>query len=227
MAMDSFDQSPLLLPRRLRDGFDRIAAAMRVDQWSAANAEGLNPTQAQVLAFLARRDETGLRVKEIATHLGVSQPSATDTIGALERKGLVVKGADAGDARAVAVRVNKEGLSTLNAIGLASSAMDVALARLSVSEQADLLMLQIKLIRLLQQAGAIPAQRMCVTCRYFQPYAHSDALNPHHCAFVNAAFGDRNLRLDCREHEPAEPSVQTANWWTFSKEGAATPQENP
>ncbi|MER3418788.1 MAG: MarR family transcriptional regulator, partial [Chloroflexota bacterium] len=26
---------------------------------------------------------------------------------------------------------------------------------------------------------------------------------PHHCAFVDAPFGDRSIRLDCPDHAPA------------------------
>jgi hypothetical protein len=48
---------------------------------------------------------------------------------------------------------------------------------------------------------------MCVTCRYFRPHVHSDPERPHHCAFVDAPFGDRALRLDCRDHEAKEEAA--------------------
>ena len=55
----------------------------------------------------------------------------------------------------------------------------------------------------LQEARAIPVQRMCLTCRHFRPHVHDDPARPHHCAFVDAAFGDAALRLDCADHETA------------------------
>lgn len=219
--MSVFDTSSEPLPRRLRDGLERLASVLRADQWSAANAAGLNPTQAHVLSFLAGRGEAGLRVKAIAGHLGVTQPTATDSVAALERKGLVSKQADASDARAVAVRVTQAGRDAVRAIGLSSMATDEALAALSPTDQAALLLLVTKLIRSLQLAGALPAQRVCVTCRHFRPNAHPGADAPHHCAFVNAAFGSRDLRLDCGEHEPAEPSVQAATWRAFTEASAS------
>lgn len=219
--MSVFDTSSEPLPRRLRDGLERLASVLRSDQWSAANAVGLNPTQAHVLSFLAGRGEAGLRVKAIAGHLGVTQPTATDSVAALERKGLVSKQADASDARAVAVRVTQAGRDAVRAIGLSSMATDEALAALSPTDQAALLLLVTKLIRSLQLAGALPAQRICVTCRHFRPNAHPGAEAPHHCAFVNAAFGTRDLRLDCGEHEPAEPSVQAATWRAFTEASAS------
>lgn len=218
--MTMFDTNSEPLPRRLRDGLERLASVLKADQWSAANAVGLNPTQAHVLSFLAGRGEAGLRVKAIAEHLGVTQPTATDSIAALERKGLVAKGLDASDARAVAVRVTQAGRDAVKAIGLSTMATDTALASLSAAEQADLLLLVVKLIRSLQIAGALPEQRACVTCRHFRPNAHPGADAPHHCAFVNAAFGTRHLRLDCGEHETAEPSAQAATWRAFERASA-------
>lgn len=219
--MTTFDMISEPLPRRLRDGLERLATVLRSDQWSAANAVGLNPTQAHVLSFLAGRGEAGLRVKAIAEHLGVTQPTATDSVAALERKGLVAKKADASDARAVAVRVTQAGRDAVRAIGLSTMATDAALAALSPAEQAELLLLVTKLIRSLQLAGALPAQRTCVSCRHFRANTYPGADAPHHCAFVNAAFGTRHLRLDCGEHEPAEPSLQAATWRAFSEASAS------
>lgn len=208
--MTVFDTISEPLPRRLRDGLERLATVLRSDQWSAANAVGLNPTQAHVLSFLAGRGNAGLRVKAIAEHLGVTQPTATDSVAALERKGLVVKQTDASDARALAVKVTEAGRDAVRTIGLSTMATDTALAALPPADQAELLLLVTKLIRSLQIAGALPAQRTCVSCRHFRPNLHPDADAPHHCAFVNAAFGTRHLRLDCGEHETAEPSAQAA-----------------
>lgn len=212
------------IKRKLVFGFDRLAAALRTDQWSQAGAVGLNPTQILALEYVASRYAQGVRIKNIAEHLGVSQPTATDTIVALERKGLIEKKPDAKDARATSVLVTKQGSATLTSLAGAMLATETALSRLEPEEQADLLLLQIKLIRLLQQAGAIPAQRVCVSCQYFKPYSYSDALKPHHCAFVNAAFGDRDLRLDCHDHETAEASVQATTWQKFTKSPSATLQ---
>ncbi len=214
------------LPRRLRDGLDRVSTILRADQWSAANAVGLNPTQAHILSYLAGRGAGGERVKTIAAHLGVTQPTATDSIAALARKGLVAKAADAGDGRAVAVQITEPGRSAVKAIGLSAMATEQALGELAPPEQSSLLLTLIKVIRALQSAGALPDQRMCPTCRYFRPLAHPGEARPHHCAFVDAAFGTPHLRLDCGEHETAEPSVQAATWRTFTHEGSAPLQAN-
>ncbi|MGL4325407.1 MAG: MarR family winged helix-turn-helix transcriptional regulator [Beijerinckiaceae bacterium] len=225
--MSTMDEQSTPLPRRLHDGLDRLAAVLRADQWSAANAVGLNPTQGSVLSFLAGRAPAGVRVKAIAAHLGVTQPTATDSIAALERKQLIRKTVVPDDGRAVAVCITDQGREMLKTIGMAASSTGTALALLEPAEQAELLLLITKLIRSLQVADAIPVQRMCVTCQHFRPNIHGDAAQPHHCAFVNAAFGNRHLRLDCSDHEPAAPAAQAATWTAFNTGPVTLQAPNP
>lgn len=205
---------------RIGDGFARIATAMRSEAWTAADVIGLNPTQLQILTFLVGRGKAGMRVKQIAAYLGVSQPTATDSINALTRKGFVAKLADPSDARVVAVAVTEEGEAAVRSAGMIASAADDAFSSLSTLEQEDLLLHLVKIIRALQASGAIPEQRMCVSCRYFQPNVYPNSKEPHHCAFVNAPFGQAELRIECGEYETAEPSSQAAAWAVFNR-GAA------
>lgn len=202
---------------RLLEGLERIALVLRADLWAAAGEAGVNPTQAQVLALLAGRPD-GLRAKAIAEHLVVAPPTVADTLSALERKGLVTRLPDPIDARALQVRVTDAGRRIGRIVFDAMSRVRGALAQLTPAEQTTLLRAQVTIIRALQQAGAIPIQRLCVTCRHFRPNAHAGAAQPHHCAFVDAPIGDRDLRLDCGEHEAADPAAQSANWAAFDAE---------
>ncbi|HEY8064005.1 MAG TPA: MarR family winged helix-turn-helix transcriptional regulator [Methylosinus sp.] len=215
--MTLFDAITTPLTRRLREGLDRIAAAMRADEWGVAEEAGLTPTQLHALTFIAGRGDAGLRLRAVAEHLGVTQPTATDSIAALARKGLVAKLPEAQDKRAVAIRVTPAGCDVVRAIGLAMTSAERALETLTPQEQQTLLALVIKTIRALQQAKAIPPQRLCVTCRHFRPYAHEDAELPHHCALVDAAFGGRHLRLDCPEHDAAPQPLLEEAWRAFER----------
>jgi DNA-binding MarR family transcriptional regulator len=208
-------RNPHAITERLREGLSRIGMAMRIDEWNRSKASGLNPTQLAILTLLEGRGAEGLGVREIAAHLGVSQPTATDSINALERKACLEKRPEAGDRRAVRVVPTAEGLAILKASDTGDGLAATALGALDEREQEDLLLTLIKMIRRLQVAEAIPVQRMCVTCRHFSPFAHADAARPHHCHFVDAAFGQRDLRVDCRDHDEADPASRAATWDAF------------
>lgn len=209
--------SPKSLPLRIEEGLERLATVMRATDWQNARALHVNPAQFAILKLLDTRP-FGLSVKDLAALLLVSQPSATDSIAALERKGLVEKRPDPADLRSVRILATENGRAALAAGEDASGPVGRAASALPPVAQQQMLLSLIAMIAQLQDAGAIPIQRMCVDCRYFSPFAHDDADNPHHCHFVDAAFGQRDLRIDCREHETADPSLRAATWSAFSKD---------
>lgn len=216
-APNPFDADPVSPETRLADGFARVAAAIRSHDWAGAAAAGLTPTQGRVLALL-EGEVNGLRLGAISTSLAVSAPTASDTMAALVRKGLVERIEDAADRRSAHFRLTSSGEIAAREARRWPAFLETALNGLEPGAQALLNRLLIELIRSLQEAGAIPAQRLCVTCRWFRPNAHPhDSERPHHCAFVDAPFGDRRLRLDCREQEAASPEQQAELWRRFTQ----------
>ncbi|CAH0343068.1 hypothetical protein RHI9324_04801 [Rhizobium sp. CECT 9324] len=209
-------KNPTSVNHRIREGLSRLAMAMRTDDWTRAKTSGLNPTQLAILELLEGRAD-GLGVKEIAANLGVSQPTATDSIAALERKGFVAKRSAGADRRGVNVGITGEGVSVLEEGQNSPNVAEQSVDALADHEQEELLITLVKMIRHLQEIDAIPIQRMCASCRYFAPFAHSDAAQPHHCNFVDAAFGQRDIRIDCREHETADPASRAATWDVFQQ----------
>jgi DNA-binding MarR family transcriptional regulator len=206
-------KDPRLIENRIHEGLSRLATVLRADEWNKGKALGLNPTQVSILALLEGR-KGGLGVKEIAAHLGVSQPSATDSINALEKKGHVEKRTVQADGRAVCVHVTDTGVAALR-LDPPSDLVGDAIGSLAEIEQQELLVALVRMIRHLQEKNAIPVQRMCVTCRYFDPFVQAGEEQPYYCHFVNAPFGQRELRVDCREHEQADPAFRAATWEAF------------
>jgi len=200
---------------QLRHALLRLGEVLRSESWREPGAGSLHPAQARIVRMLASRP-SGLGVGAIAAELGVRQPTATRSLNALTAKGLVEKSPGAG--RALAVRLTDAGRAWLDRAGEAS-VLDAAIDALSPAEQADFLATSSKMIRTLQVTGAISPQRLCVTCAYFQPHAHGGADAPHHCALINAAFGDRDLRLDCGEHQSAPQQQADQAWsrWTENR----------
>lgn len=207
------DETP---ERQVMTGLAKLGLALKSSAWRAAGPRGLTPTQAQILALL-RAEDAPMRLSAIADGLGVTPPTASDAVSALVTKRLVIKARARQDARAIGVRLTAAGRRLADeAAGWPDALMNVV-ADLTPAEQGALLRGLVKLIRGLQVRGEIPVARMCVTCRYFRARAHPDPDAPHHCEFVDAPLGDRTLRLECGDHEMAEPNAQDEKWARFAQ----------
>lgn len=200
-------------------GLAKLGLATRHRAWSEAEGQGLTPTQGQILAMLRTRAERGMRVTELAAALAVTAATTTVAVQALERKGLVHKSRAPQDGRARTITLTDAGQHEAErAVGW-SDFLLAAVDELTPDEQEVFLRGLVKMIRALQERGEIPISRMCVTCRFFRPNVHSDARSPHHCAFVDAPFGDRHLRLECPDHDPAPREQANSAWVRFIEPG--------
>ena len=94
----------------------------------------LSRTAASVLAAL--RDHGPQRITALAASEAVAQPTMTTLVGRLERDGLVRRGGDPGDARAVLVTMTPDGLARLLRIREArAAAIEDRLAELDPDER--------------------------------------------------------------------------------------------
>ncbi len=198
----------------------KLGLALRHEAWQRALPRGLNPTQSQVLACLSRGH--GPRLAELARELGVTAATTSDAVAALAQKGLVRKSRAGDDARALRLELSAAGKREAARAREWPEAFLASAGTLSDEEQGVLLRTLTKLIRRLQLEGRIPVARMCASCRFFRPHAYRDAARPHHCDFVGAAFGERELRLECAEHVPAEPEQALAAWERFASGGTTS-----
>ena len=202
------------LDKRVTIGLAKIGIALKQQAWAEAGGRGLTPTQGQVLALL-RANRSGLRLGALAEQLGITAATTSDSVAALQRKGLVTKESSAADGRGVVVRLTPVGSREAAAAAAWPDFLLEAVGELSTAEQATFLRALIAMIRTLQEKGRIPVARMCVSCRFFRPYQHDDPDRPHHCAFVDAPFGDAELRLDCPDHRTAPADQAERNWQAF------------
>jgi DNA-binding MarR family transcriptional regulator len=202
------------LDRRVTTGLAKIGIALKQQAWVEAGGRGLTPTQGQALALL-RASPQGLRLGALAGQLGVTAATASDSVAAMHRKGLVAKEPTAGDGRGVVVRLTPAGSREAAAAAAWPDFLLEAVGELSAVEQAAFLRGLVAMIRALQEKGRIPVARMCVSCTFFRPFRHDDPVRPHHCAFVDAPFGDGELRLDCPDHRTAPPDQAARAWQAF------------
>jgi DNA-binding MarR family transcriptional regulator len=93
--------------------FDRFAQAVRRARGARAPSEGHALTLSQYGLLLPLAGQAEARIRELADAAGVTAPTATRIVDALERRGLVRRRPEPGDRRAVAVALTTEGRSLL------------------------------------------------------------------------------------------------------------------
>jgi DNA-binding MarR family transcriptional regulator len=204
------------LSQKLIAGLAKIGLASRHRAWSEAEGQGLTPTQGQILTMLRRHPAGGMRLTDLAEDLAVAAATATVAVQALERKGLIQKTRSRDDGRVRTITLTATGRVEAERAAGWSDFLLAATDELAPEEQEVFYRGLMKMIRTMQLRGEIPISGMCVTCRFFRPNVHpDDSSNPHHCAYVNAPFGDRHLRLECPEHELAAKNQVELQWRVY------------
>ncbi|MCS7025040.1 MAG: MarR family winged helix-turn-helix transcriptional regulator [Bryobacteraceae bacterium] len=200
---------------RIAVALNKIGLVLKHHAWKRAGERGLTPTQAQILTLLHTQRDHGLRLSEIAQSLGITSATACDAVAALHQKKLLRKSQEPEDARALRITLTAKGQRQAEQAAGWPDALLRGLQSLSETEQAILLRALTKLIREFQLQAKIPLSGMCVSCVYFRPNVHPPPSPPHHCAFVDAAFGDSALQLECPDQVLASPEQAEKIWIQF------------
>jgi len=194
------DYEPIAL--RLAHGLTRAAVA--IDLAGDESAEGLERTFAQQLVLLHLRQRYGtFALDELATALAMTQTDTLAAVGTLVREGLATMSPTPSyTPHEVRVALTDRGRAEPPELLNWAADLLAEIDRLGENDQRQLLQLVLDRILGMQRAGQIPVTKMCITCRFFEPYAHAGDDLPHHCHLVGAPFGPRQLRLRCPEQQP-------------------------
>ena len=217
--MLDFNPLSLSLPQALASALRRLTHLAHTSSWDQWAVQRLTPTQRRILDVVASRRES-LTLSALARELGVTPATASDSVGALESKGLIQKRRSEVDGRALALMLTTEGQSSVTALAALPDPLLNAFDALTPDEQEIFYRSAMKMIHGLQETGALPASRMCVRCQHFEPFrATADDGHPHYCHLAGSPMADRHLRLECPEHEAGDEATQEAAWQRYSTQG--------
>lgn len=189
---------PEALPGKIAAALDRLARGQRAHRQAVATRHGLTPLQLDVLGALRDGPPPEPLVGLLATELGVAQPTVTDSVRALERKGLVRRHRDAHDGRRAALTLTAAGHRLASDLDVVDDALVHAAGALPLAVQEAVFEALLALIAHLVDTGAITVARTCLTCRYH----HHDG-STHRCALLDVDLPRGELRVNCPEHQPA------------------------
>jgi DNA-binding MarR family transcriptional regulator len=189
------------LDRKLAAALERVSQAVRVQLWDQAKAHGLTPTQVQVLLRLAYPPDQRRRVGVLAAELDLTQPTVSDAVAVLRRKGLIDREQTGPNPRSAVLSLSARGRELVQPLDGWDIRMRNVLGPLPATQKAEALRLLLELIAGLQREGVVTVARMCITCRFFRRDAHGRG--HHHCALLDLPLAPADLRVDCPEHQKA------------------------
>lgn len=183
----------------LLQALNKLSLAMRQDHWQESAKFGLKPNQVQILQILQSRSV--LQLKDLAMYLGVTMPTVSDAIKALQSKGLVHKTVALHDSRAIQIELTDQGREVCGQFRQWTDVTAAMVGSLSVEERKQFLQITIKMIKKLEDEGQISRSRMCISCIHFEKDRESKSTTPHYCRLLQSPLSVGDLRMDCKEHQ--------------------------
>lgn len=184
------------LDRKVLAAVERLGRALRAARQQAATRHEVSLLGLSVIETLT--DGRARRVGDLAAELDVSQPTVSDALTALDKRELIDRHRDPDDLRSTLITLTGKGAAVGSVIAGELRPILAAEAG-TITDRATTLRVLLGEISRLQSAGVITVNRSCLTCRHYQPpLARTQA----RCLLLGTALRDRDLRVDCPEHEP-------------------------
>ncbi len=165
---------------------------------SAQHAEGMKPAQWEALRFLAKANKYSRAPGALAEFLSSTRGTVSQTLIALEKKGLVKRKICRGDARVKRLELTREGQAVVDRDPL--HVLEDAVADLGddpgLAENLE------KILRNVIRSYGNRRFGVCLACRHFHSDGASDhSRGPHRCMLSGEPLNDIDSNQICREHE--------------------------
>lgn len=158
------------MPERARivELVDRLSRIAHMLQF----ADGLNPAQWEALRFVASANRMSCSPGALAAFMGSTKGTVSQTLKALEVKGLIERKRTPDDRRSVKITITPAGETALKSDPL--GAIHDALGTCSEGEQVKLVDGMERLLSAVQQSGGTSEFGRCADCVHYQPEACSE-----------------------------------------------------
>ena len=167
---------------------ERLAHVLREELRTVATAHGLALAQLEVLRYLARANRFSDTVSGLVDYLGATKGTLSQTVSALERKGLVERLPDAGDGRVQHCRLTEAGEEVVRASRCSVMVQRVLLDDATADRVEGLL-------RNLLNARGGWAFGVCATCAH-----HRVTDQGRRCALLGVYLTEDDATRICKEH---------------------------
>lgn len=158
--------------------------------------DGLNPVQWEALRYFAKANRFSCTPSGLTVYLAVSKGSVSQTIAALERKGLIRKARNPTNRRSVGVELTAKGSRAL--ANDPRERMKADLKDLKTTELKSLRKALSAVVKAALKARDGLQFGICHTCEHYRE-SHEDGA-PHYCSLLKEPLSQDDSELICREH---------------------------
>lgn len=163
-----------------------------------ANVEGLKPVQWEALRYLAKANRFSNTATALTRYLGLTKATVSQSLMALERKGLVRKKADGRDRRSIRLSLTTQGKRMLSNDSLRDTEAAIRVLPEAARRQLGKGLGALLSARLAAQDGLPFGQ--CHNCRYFARN-HPEG-GPHRCQLAKEKLSETEADNICVEQSP-------------------------
>lgn len=181
----------------LFDLLERLSSLTRVWFRQHPLLADLQPIQLSALLYLARCNRYSNTPLAVTEYLGLTKGTVSQSLKALEAKGLIVKTQDVTDKRSVHLSLTEPARVLLGAV-MPPEFLAAAAARMGADAQ-TLEHLLGDLLRTIQRSENVPGFGLCKTCRF-----HRKTASGGFCELTQESLAAAERELICREHQLAE-----------------------
>lgn len=177
----------------LFDLLERLSSLTRVWFREHPKLTDLQPIQLSALMYLGRCNRYSNTPLAVTEYLGLTKGTVSQSLKALETKGLLVKTQDTRDKRSVHLLLTEPAQALLDAVMPPDFLVNAAQRMGARAEDLEGLLLE--LLRHIQQGENVPSFGLCRTCRFHQTL-EAGAF----CGLTQEPLEPMETELICREH---------------------------
>jgi len=177
---------------------ERLSRLLRAQE----HASDINPAQWEALRYLSRCNRFSDSPAALTRYLSATKGTISQTLIALERKGLLTKTPRPGEARSVVLALTPAGEEKLQDDPWRQ--VSQLIENGGVKTRKRLAAASSKLVGQIIKSRGLPSFGPCASCRYFREGgAPSDAKGKHWCLLFEQPISKREIMKICESHEPA------------------------
>ncbi len=180
-------------PHSVHDVLERLSTVLRASLRESASAHGLKLVQLEALIYLGRANRYSNTPVALTEYLGTTKGTVSQTLIALERRGLIEKVADERDGRVVRCVLTPAADRIL-----ADAYPAPVLQALDDEQAAETGAALAGLLTELQAARGNRSFGICHTCAHFGPRSRGGV-----CRLTGERLTTLDTRRLCREHQAA------------------------